>query len=353
VLPGKIPIRAAGDGTLPVPGWNDDYQWQGFIPYEELPRTFNPESGFIVTANNPQVREDSYRYLLSRYHDRGQRADRITGMILGDRDAISLDDVARMQTSNLSLSALEIIPFLEELSFSDVAVRSARDRLLAWGGEMTRDSPEAALFNIFFAHLIEETFMDQLPDRLYPRGDSFTADTVYTILQKPESPWWDDTRTPANIELRDEILMRAFEMAYEEGVDVFGTGLGAWRWGDLHTVSFVNPTLGQSGISLVENIFNRGPYRTHGSESVPQKTCWAARDPYEVTCIPALRQVIDLGDLGNSRMINSVGQSGHPVDPHYDDQIETWRQLQYHPTNWERAAVEAGEYERLVLEPAN
>ncbi len=72
-----------------------------------------------------------------------------------------------------------------------------------------------------------------------------------------------------------------------------------------------------------------------------------------MSCIPALRQVIDLGDLGNSRMIHSVGQSGHPADPHYDDLIETWRQLDYHPTNWERAAVEAGEYQRLVLEPVS
>jgi penicillin amidase len=353
VLPGKIPIRAAGDGTLPVPGWNDDYQWQGFIPYEDMPKTFNPENGYIVTANNPQVREESYSYLIGRYHDRGQRAGRITGMILGDRDAISLDDVVAMQTSNRSLSALEIIPYLEDLNIADVAARSARDRLVAWDGEMTMDSPESALFNIFFAHLVAETFMDQLPERLYPRGDSFTADTVYTILQEADNPWWDDLGTPATIELRDEILMRAFEQAYAEGVQIFGEGLGAWRWGDLHAVSFENPTLGQSGIGLIESIFNRGPYPAHGGESVPQKTCWAASDPYEVVCVPAMRQVIDLGDLGNSRMIHSVGQSGHPMDPHYDDLIEIWRQLEYHPTNWERAAVEAGEFERLVLEPVN
>jgi penicillin amidase len=120
----------------------------------------------------------------------------------------------------------------------------------------------------------------------------------------------------------------------------------------LHTITFRNATLGESGISLIENIFNRGPFPTNGSESVVNKTCWSTTgENYQVVCIPALRQIVDLNDLGNSRMIHSVGQSGHPMDPHYDDFIDTWRFLEYHPSNWNREDAESGNADVLILEP--
>ncbi|MGD8856317.1 MAG: penicillin acylase family protein [Chloroflexota bacterium] len=351
VLPGKIPIRAGGDGTLPVPGWNDDYIWTGYIPYEELPRTFNPSTGYIVTANNPQVRPAEYPYLLGLTTDRGQRAQQITNMVEGFGGGISMDDMSAMQTSNKNLSALEIIPYLDDLTFDDPALNTARSRLQTWDAEMTMDSAEAALFNIFWAQLLQRTFNDQLPTDLAPRGQSDSSDTIYMLLQEPDNPWWDDLETTGEVEDRDAILSQAFEAAYDEGVETFGKDLDTWKWGDLHTIEFVHATLGRSGIGVIENIFNRGPFRTNGSESVPQKTCWDAQGSYEVRCIPALRQVIDLGDLGNSRMVHAVGQSGHPSNDHYDDFIDPWRLFEYHPSNWQRSAAEAGEAEVLVLEP--
>jgi penicillin amidase len=352
VMPGKVPIRAGGDGSLPVPGWNDDFIWTGFIPYDEAPRVFNPAQGFIATANNPQLRQEDYPYLLAIFHDRGQRAQRITTMIQEDSDGISVEDMIAIQTDNLSLSALEIIPFIENLPFEDVATDAARDRLTNWDGQMRLDSPEAAIFNLFFTHLVMESVYDQLPEARYLRGESYTSDVIYNLLQNPESIWWDDINTQG-VETRDQILTRAFVDAYEDGVNRFGEDFNSWQWGDLHTITFRNATLGESGISLIENIFNRGPFPTNGSESVVQKTCWSTTgENYQVVCIPALRQVIDLGDLGNSQMIHSVGQSGHPMNDHYDDFIDLWRLFEYHPSNWNRAEAESGNAEVLILEPA-
>jgi penicillin amidase len=351
IMPGKVPIRAGGDGTTPVPGWNDDYIWTGFIPYEEAPRAYNPEKGFINSSNNPQLRAEDYPYLLAVYHDRGQRAQRILNMIQDRAGSISFDDMMAIQTDNKSISAEEIIAFLKGLLFEDEAMSNARNRLLNWDAQMHMDSAESALFNMFWRHLIAETYHDQLPENQYPYGDHPTADSVYIILQEPDNPWWDDIRTAEVVEDRDQILVRAFELAYPEGMETFGEDFNTWRWGDLHTIAFDHATLGQSGISLIENLFNRGPFATSGSESVPQKTCWDANNPYQVTCIPSLRQIIDLGDLSNSVMIHSVGQSGHPVNDHYDDFIDPWRLLEYHPTNWQRASLESSTSDRLVLEP--
>ncbi len=351
VLPGNIPVRAGGDGTLPVPGWNDEYTWTGFIPYDELPRLFNPSQGFIVTANNPQIRPEKSPHLIGNDYDRGQRAKRLTDLISTKPGQISLVDMQVFQTDNQSLGALETIPYLAALSFDDPLLTTGRDRLLAWDGQNTLYSPEAALYNLFWKHLLAYTFQDQLPEDTWPHGNHVNEDTVALLLQNPDSAWWDNLVTGEITEDRDTILRQAFEQAYEEGVQALGKDFAKWEWGTLHTIVFENATLGQSGISLIENIFNRGPYPANGSDSVVQKTCWDAASSFEVYCIPAMRQVIDLGNLSNSRMIHSVGQSGHPASPQYDQFIELWRTFQYIPTNWERETVEAATHQNLILEP--
>jgi len=351
VVPGKVPIRSKGDGILPVPGWTDEYEWTGFIPYDELPRTFNPSTGYIVTANHPQVRADEYPYLLGKVAARGQRAQRITEMLQSFGNDISLDDMSAMQTSNMSLGALEIVPYLDDLTFGDADLEAARVGLLTWDGEMTMDSPEAALFNIFWVELLARTFEDQLPENLAPDGGTYSFDTMYWLLQEPDNAWWDDIRTVDVVEDRDVILQAAFEEAYARALETLRSDPDSWRWGDLHTMTFTNPTLGSTGISLIDNIFNRGPFSVHGSEAVPNKTGWNVSRSFETTSVPALRQVIDLGDLGNSRMVQAVGQSGHPGHDHYDDFIDPWRFFEYHPSNWERAAAESGQADTLILEP--
>ncbi len=351
VLPGRIPIRAGGDGTFPVPGWNDDYIWTGFIPYDEMPRVLNPKQGYIVTANNPQVRQEDYPYLLSMDYDYGQRAERITDLIENDTNGISVEDMQAIQTDNVSVAALEIIPYLEDLSFEDERLRLARNALLAWDGDNTMDSPEAALFNYFMVELIAGIFYDQLPASYYPGMSTGTFDTIYWLLKDPGNPWWDDARTPLRVEDRFSVMSTAFEKAYAKGVAEFGENLADWRWGDIHTITYKNATLGRSGIGFIENLFNRGPFPTSGSESVPQKTCWSTNNPFEVICIPALRQVINLGELSDSWMVHNLGQSGHPMNTHYDDFIDLWRNLQYHPSNWDRQDAEAGEHDLLLLEP--
>jgi penicillin amidase len=216
---------------------------------------------------------------------------------------------------------------------------------------MHLESPESALFNIFWVHLLTETYYDQLTQNLYPRGDHIDSDSMYFLLQDDHNVWWDNANTKDIVEDRDAVLGDAFEKAYQEGVETFGSDFTEWNWGDLHTITFRNPTLGNSGISLIENIFNRGPFPTSGSESVVNKTCWSANEPYQVGCIPALRQIVDLGNLGNSLMIHSLGQSGHPGHQFYDHFINPWRLFEYHPSNWERSDAEAGDHDLLILMP--
>lgn len=104
---------------------------------------------------------------------------------------------------------------------------------------------------------------------------------------------------------------------------VAGKNLNRWRWGDLHTITFRNLTLGESGIAPVEKIFNRGPFPVAGGSAIVNATEWDATSSFAVTWLPSMRMIVDLAKLENSLTINSTGQSGHAFHPHYDDMIDS------------------------------
>ncbi len=378
---GWIPIRAIGEGQTPVPGWSDEYEWKGLIPYEKLPALLNPEKKFIVAANNPAA-SSAYPYYLGSFSTYGYRARRITELIQQAKGGISVEDVKAMQADTFDLAAVEITKYLQGLELKEKAVSEylkekpsgkkkvqkkraelqkrvedmaepARQRLLAWDGRMDRKSPEAALYGLFFLKLIEETFRDQYPvERWRQINHERAQNALYYLLEEPENPWWDDVRTPDLRERRDDILARAFRKALEDGIKRLGKKMDKWEWGKIHQIEFRNATLGESGIKLIERIFNRGPIATPGGAVTVNANKWKIDEPFKVYWIPAMRAIIDLSDISASLMMHVPGQSGHPGHPNYDDMIKPWRDVQYHPTLWLQAEVKAGQRARLLLMPA-
>jgi penicillin amidase len=124
-----------------------------------------------------------------------------------------------------------------------------------------------------------------------------------------------------------------------------------WRWGDLHTATFENQSLGQSGIRLVEALFNRGPFAVDGSLGTVNQEDYRMSEPYAIQTVASYRQIIDLGDLTHSVSMHTTGQSGHPFHRHYDDMIDPWRNVEHHLMLWERQDVERNAEGTLVLRP--
>ena len=120
----------------------------------------------------------------------------------------------------------------------------------------------------------------------------------------------------------------------------------------MHTATFRNQSLGESGIKPIEAIFNRGPIACPGGNTTVDVTAWDMKKPFKVKHIVSQRSIIDLGNLNASLMMHTTGQSGHPTHRHYDDFIKPWRDVRYHPTLWERAAAQKASRERLRLQPA-
>ncbi|MEW6567210.1 MAG: penicillin acylase family protein [Chloroflexota bacterium] len=346
--PGRIPIRARGDGSMPVPGWTGLYEWVDTIPFDRLPRAFNPPEGYIVTANNAVVREN-YPYFLGLDWDPGYRAQRIVNLIEAD-PSLSVADMQAIQSDSSPLWAQEILPYVLALSTPDPQITQAVALLRAWDGRAGRDSAGAALFESFRLHLVQRTFQDELGDRLLSRAHSSLMVALQDLLADESSPWFDDRDTEP-VEDRDAILILALGDAVDELSERLGEDMNAWRWGDLHTATFENQSLGQSGIQPIEMLFNRGPVETDGTIATINNTGYDPDEPYGVAVVPSYRQVIDLGNLTLSVSMHTTGQSGHAFHPHYADMIDFWRNFQYHPMLWLRPQIEAAADDHLTLTP--
>lgn len=347
-MPGKIPIRTQGNGRYPVAGWTDEYEWQGYIDFEQLPKSFNPPQGYIATANN--LVQNKYPYLITTDWVYGYRAQRIVEMISQSNQLLSLLDMESMQGDNRNLNAQTLVPLLKTISLNTPRLQAARKLLVNWNLQLEMPSPAAALFEVFWKHLLADTFHDQLPSDYFPDGGDRWYEVVKNLVKQPNSRWWDNRNTP-NIENRDQILQQAFTEAVDELEGIQGKNPKYWNWGKLHTITFRNATLGKSGVAAIEALFNRGAFDTAGNGETVNANRWKANKSFEVSDIPSLRMIIDLKNLNNSVAIHTPGQSGHAFHTHYIDMVDPWRKIEYHPMLWEKQTVNANTAATLKLIP--
>jgi penicillin amidase len=350
LMPGSIPIRATGNGTLPVPGWTDEYKWHGYIPFEQLPYSFDPPQGYIVTANN-QVPPLDYPYLVTYDWDYGFRAQRVVDMITNTPGKIDRAYIQKMQGDDYDANAATYVPLLQAALLTDIDLLQTRGLLSGWDYQAHMDSIPAALFEVFWKNLLADTFNDDLPEDYWPAGGSRWNEVMRSLASKPNSPWWDDKSTKDKVETRDDILAKAFTEATAEITKLQGADPAKWNWGGLHTATFKNQTLGKSGIGFIENLFNRGPFPVSGGEAIVNATGWTTTKGYSVDWLPSMRMIVDLGDLSNSLTVHTTGESGHAYHPHYIDMVDLWRNIQYYPMLWNEQAVVSNAASHLVLVP--
>lgn len=347
-MPGNIPIRGEGhSGELPVPGWTAENEWQGYIPFEELPYTFNPPDGYVVTANNAVVGSE-YPYTISSDWDQGFRAQRIVDMIKDAPDPITIETIQQMQGDNEFMIAEELVSILQQIPMETDRTQRARGILADWDGQFNMNSAPAALMGSLWKHLLRLTFEDQLPDFYQPSGGDNWMDLVRHLIEDPSNDWWDDKASPQK-ENRDEIFQRAFAEAVSELESSLGNDPEGWKWGDLHTLTFHNEVM--RNFPLVNQLFDRGPFQTAGGSDIVNATGWDASESYEVESLPSMRMIVDLSDLKNSYTIHTTGQSGHAYHPHYIDMADLWRAIRYTPMLWDREQVEGAAEGRLRVAP--
>ncbi|MCZ2126694.1 MAG: penicillin acylase family protein [Anaerolineales bacterium] len=352
-MPGDVPIRKNGDGTLPVPGWTDDYEWTGFIPFDELPYTLNPKEGYIVTANN-RVSPWDYPYLITKDWDYGYRAQRIVDMIQSAPGKIDKAYIQSMHGDSTDLNAASLLPTWKEINYAPTNKNEsyALDTLTNWDYTCKADSQACAIFQQFWWHLDQNTINDDVPKRDQASGGAKDFETFRHLLADPNNFFWDDKTTKDVVETRNDMFIAALSQTVAQFEKEYGKDPAKWpQWGDLHTATFRNSTLGESGISLIEDLFNRGPFKTSGGQSLVNATGWDVGKSFEVDWLPSMRMIADMSDLNNSLTVHTTGQSGHAYHPHYDDMAPLWTAIKYYPMWWNPDSVIKDSNEHLILKP--
>lgn len=291
---GLTPVRCCGAwvGRLPAPG-TGQYAWRRFRPMSELPREYNPERGYITTANH-NIMPLGYSPPLGYNWSSPVRYQRLDD-ILSDSGGFTVDDFKRLQHDVYSSVAKARVTHLEGWTAVDEDVERAREMLVEWNGKLGRDVPEAALFKTW--------------ERFFTSHDD-----------------WQESNN-------DSLAQMALAMA----IDTLETNLGrdwtTWRWGALHKARFEHPITAAYDLPAVER---GGDFTT-----VNLSAQWGA----------SFREIIDLSDWDNSVATNVPGQSGQPESPHYSDLLDMWARGEYFPLVFTRDAVEQSTAHRLVLKP--
>jgi len=349
--PGKLPIRGAGDGSLPQPGWDSAYDWQGFIPFADLPVVLNPDAGYIVTANNAIVGDD-YEHFLTNDWDYGWRAARITDLI--ERTAavkkLTADDMTAIQADQQFWMGKRLAAVYADIATDDEDVDAALELLQHWDAQNTADSSAAAYANVLWDELAQDLF-SRRDDPAPLGGQSRLFLVVNQLLDDPSSDWW--VNETIGVSGQRGMLERAAADAYDRIVGLQGDNPDHWNWGSLHAITLTSGTFGSSGIAPIEWLFNRGPYPIGGGASVVDATGWyIGTDSFATETVPSMRMTVDLSDLDASRWNHLTGSSGHAFHPNYTDQTEAWQQLRQTRWLFTLPAVTAAATNTLVLTPA-
>ncbi|SDS32963.1 penicillin amidase [Microlunatus soli] len=346
-LPGDIPIRGRGDGSVPVPGWDRRYDWKSMIDFAALPYSYNPPSGYIVAANQPIVSED-YPYPLSAGESYGWRSQQLAKRITA-AGKIDPDTAADLFTDDHVPYADALLPALTDVTISDRWISQGQDVLRAWDRRDSKDSAGAAYFNVVIKNLLKATFDDQLPAELRPSsGDRWYA-VLAELLKHPKSVWWDDVRTKDVVETRDDILVTAQTEARKDITALMARDPDRWQWGKLHRITVKHQAFGEIG--GIGRLFNRGDIPAAGGPAVVNAMAFDDRSSFAVTNGPTMRMLINWADLDNSRWINQSGNSGHAYHRNYADQLPLWADGRLLPFRFSRAAVHRNATATLTLRP--
>ncbi len=325
-LIGRLPLRRGGCPDLPKPGWTGEFEWEGTIPYDEMPEVVDPESGFLVTANNRIVGDEYPHHITSEWLD-GFRAERIEQLLRASSEH-DIEGFEAMQSDNLSLPGIEAARRLGRMTPRGQRESSAVERLRSWDGRLDPDSIAGTIYQAFLLRLAREVARAAIGDRDLCERWLDRADNGFT--PHVTSPWrwhshlmklWEEGDEELIGRPWEDLVLEALSGALDDLSDRFGPDPEGWRWGHVHEMEFPHP-LGEAN-PLLRKLLNRS-LKAGGAQETVSQIAYDPNDPYKAVWAPSWRMVADPTAPERSRWQMFTGQSGHPASPHYDDLQADW-----------------------------
>ncbi len=341
---GMEPVRKNFTGTMPVPG-EGGYEWAGWVPVTELPHQFNPERGFVVTANQRMTGKE-FAYNVGFEWSEPFRANRITEVLSEAATSghkLTREDMEQLQSDVTSLPARELVQLLRSAAGS--SEDAPTQMLLRWNAAVERESPASAIYELWQVEIEKEMLHRLAPESAWKTLEGRVPLTV--VLNTLEHPDQETFGTQPQV-ARDKLLLDTLKTAVEKLKKLQRAESSYWSWGRLHSVTFHHPLELLPG---ARELFTIGPLARPGDSHTVNNASYAG-EKFDQVSGPSYREILDVGNWDESVVMNVPGESGQPGSPHYADLVLLWDQTQYFPMLYSQAAVEKQSTDRLVLEPA-
>lgn len=356
VMAGVVPIRAKGTGLVPVPGWTGEWEWKGWVPFEELPQAWNPPAGYVATANNKVVAND-YKHHVSWDYMNGYRVGRIEQM-LKERSRLTWQDCGEIQRDVFTQAGRDFAKIVAPRLVPASALEAkARDLLAAFDGHATIESAGAsvyeamvlcfvrrALLPLLGKDLVEEV-MGKTDNPVQPFGTLIGRYTSWAVRMAKERP----ADVLADGETWGGVTAEAFREAVETLAAKLGDDPSKWHWGELHRFKLDHPMTSKKPLA---KIFGSPDMPIGGDTDSPLQTALIPHVGFRADAwAPSWRHIVDFANVGEARSVYPGGQSGHPGSPHYLDQLPLWYRGDFRVHRLDRKDIVAHAEGRLLLTP--
>ena len=339
-----VPIRE-GSGIQIYPGDSSKYDWKGLVPFEELPYEFNPERGYVSSANNKTVGDD-YPYYISHWFATNSRIDRIRQM-LEAKDKLGIDDFKAMQSDFKSVTSEEMTPVylesLEKVNDWNKTEQQALNKFKSWDYTLTRESQAASIFEVLYRKSMFNLVKDELTPELFEKikGERMLLENlmINILTNNKQSAWIDNVQTEKK-ETFDDLVVQSFKETVQELSAQLGTDVEQWNWGKLHSFTVAHPL---SAVKVLDKVLklNRGPFEVPGSFHTVCPYSYPYTNLYKTNHGASERHIFDTQDWNRSETVIPTGTSGIPASEFYLDQTELYIHNQYHADPFTREEVES------------
>jgi penicillin amidase len=343
-----IPVRK-GDGTIIRNGETDEFDWKGYVPFEQLPFSYNPANGYVSSANNKTVIE-GYPYYISSDFALPYRINRIRQM-LDEKETFNIEDFKRMILDQYSDYAALLTPFILKLNSKKQELTpleaNALETLEGWDYDMNASLVAPSVFEFFRISFIYNLLADELGD-LYPQLFKTTRDYyIYRIIKNGPDVWVDNINTP-QIETLDDIILKSFRDCISSLSLQYGEDQSKWEWGSIHKITIEHPL---GSVKILDRIFglNSATYGIGGSDHTV--SVYSYGEGFKVNHGASERHIFNTADWDESFTITPTGASGVPASEFYLSQTKAYLEGKFYKDAFSEKAVKASAKYTLVLKP--
>ncbi len=348
-----VPIRKRNAPFEILPGWTDEYEWKGLVPFDELPHEFNPERGYVSSANN-RTTDSTYPYHIGSWYSLPYRIERIREL-LEKKDKFNIDDFKQIQNdakSKFSLAQVEQLFVLIDEEVLDKLESEVCAKLKFWDGNMDKELIEPTVAEAFNWMFAKQLYADEMGPDLFSRFEKngkLVRIAIYNLMQNPDSPWIDNVNTEEKEDLK-AIVNSTFKATMEYLVENYRSDTRKWKWKFHHTITLKHMLASKEALDVVFNL-SRGPFAVNGAKHTVAPYSYPMFEPSQVNHGASHRHIFSIGNWDKSVSVIPTGYSGVITSRFYCNQTKAYVEGKYYEDLFSREIVESKSKYRISVLP--